>query len=77
MEQNGLDGAHGDLRVVDESERRVHRLNGGIMPELAAVSLLQAMPEGNTPSFFVQAVVFTPVPLVLLPDSVNASEYAA
>ena len=39
VEQNGLDGAHGDLRVVDESESRVHRLNGGIMPELAAVSL--------------------------------------
>lgn len=47
---------------------------GGIMPELAAVSLPQAVPEGNTPSFFVQAVVFTPVPLVLLPESVSASE---
>lgn len=44
------------------------------MPELAAVSLPQVVPEGNTPLFRFQAVVFTPVPLVLLPDSVSASE---
>ena len=47
------------------------------MPELAAVSLLLCQ-KGILPPFFrFQAVVFTPVPLVLLPDSASASEYAA